>query len=583
MSPKPFLLIGLVFTALLAFGFNFITPNNLEQAQRASRAKRIAIGCSPDWNAVNAMIDELEIPVMPGAGNYTWKIDTKNDSAQLYFNQGINMYYGFHIIEAMASFKKAAKFDPQSAMLQWAQALAYGPNINDVGYAASPDALNASNKAIALSANLSDKQKMLIAAQRARYSTDSTISREQLNQVYVDKMKAAYTKYPADADVAALYADALMLQHPWDLWLPNGTPKPWTPAIRKVLEQILKTHPEHPGANHYYIHVMEPSPYAALATASADRLGTLSPGLSHVVHMPSHIYLRTGHYQKGIAVNEAAVNTYNKYISLYAPVTGSDFLYVIHNLHMQTNHAMMAGSETKSEQSATALVNSIPKEYLEIPGAMGNLIQYIHMTPTLVKVRFGKWKELLEQPQPASSQVYSNILYHFGRGMAFAHQSQLTDAAKELAQIKTLSADSVLLLPFTPFSPAIDGVRIAESMLEGTIALQEKKYEIAATAFSRAVAIEEAMVYNEPRDWLLNPKHFLGNAYLQAGQPAAAEKAFLSDLAINQENIWALHGLYKAYLAHEKKTEAEKTLARFNKADGDHDFKAMILLKEMPY
>ena len=179
-------------------------------------------------------------------------------------------------------------------MLQWAQALAYGPNINDLGYAASPDALLASTKAAELSANATDKEKMLIQAQLIRYSADSTMKREKLNQLYVDKMKAAYDKFTDDANVAALYADALMLQHPWDLWKIDGKPKPWTPTIREVLEKLLIKYPDHPGANHYYIHVMEPSPYADKALPSADRLGQLSPGLSHLVHMPSHIYRRTG-------------------------------------------------------------------------------------------------------------------------------------------------------------------------------------------------------------------------------------------------------------------------------------------------
>jgi hypothetical protein len=306
----------------------------------------------------------VDIPPIPGAGIYKWAISTTTDSAQFYFDQGINMYYSFHIIEAMASFKKAARLDPTAAMLQWAQALTYGPNINDLGYAASPDALSATSKAIELSDHCTDKEKVLIKAMEVRYSADSTQSREKLNQLYVDKMKAAYDKYTEDADIAALYADALMLQHPWDLWKIDGTPKPWTPLIREVLEKLLAKTPTHPGANHYYIHVMEPSPYATKALPSADRLGKLTPGLSHTVHMPSHIYLRTGFYDKGTMVNENAVNSYKKTIPLFAPVTGADFLYIIHNLHMQTNNAMLGGRSAYSVKSAMETVNSIPKDYL---------------------------------------------------------------------------------------------------------------------------------------------------------------------------------------------------------------------------
>jgi hypothetical protein len=299
------------------------------------------------------------------------------------------MYYSFHIIEAMASFKKAAKFDENSPMLHWAQALAYGPNINDYGYTASPEALLASGKAIEFSARCTEKEMALIEAQRVRYSYDSSQTRPILNQQYVDKMKEAYEKYPGDADVATLYADAMMLQHPWDLWNIDGTPKPWTPLIREVLEKILaKTH-DHPGANHYYIHVMEPSPYAAKALPSADRLGKLVPGLSHVVHMPSHIYLRTGSYQKGVDVNVNAVRSYKTSIPLYAPVTGADFLYIIHNLHMKTNNAMMLGNYKIAKAAALETRESVAADYLSLPAPIGNLAQYIYMSPLFVSIRFG--------------------------------------------------------------------------------------------------------------------------------------------------------------------------------------------------
>jgi tetratricopeptide (TPR) repeat protein len=535
--------------------------------------KKNIIRCSPDWNELKGWIEEVEIPPIPGSGMYKWTISTKNDSAQFYFNQGINMYYSFHIIEAMASFKKAGRFDSGCAMLEWAQALAYGPNINDLGYAASPEALSASSKALALSASCSEKERMLISAQRVRYSDDTSETREKLNQLYADKMKEVYEKFPRDADVAALYADALMLQHPWDLWKNDGTPKPWTPLIREVLEKLLVNTPDHPGANHYYIHVMEPSPYAAKALPSADRLGKLVPGLSHVVHMPSHIYLRTGNYNRGILVNENAVNSYKKTISLYAPVTGNDFLYIIHNLHMQTNHTMLAGRLAYAVASANETVSSIPKDYLAAPAPLGNAIQYISMTPVLVDIRFGRWRELLNRPQPETTQSYANVLYHFGKGMAYAHALQINEALVELDQLRELMKDSSLLIPFSPFSPAIDGAIIAENLLKGTIALKGKFYSAAIEAFSKAVTTEENMVYNEPRDWLLNPKHYLGDAYLKAGQWKNAGNIFKKDMLNNNENGWALFGLYKALIGQKRKADADKVLARFKKAFDKADIK----------
>jgi tetratricopeptide (TPR) repeat protein len=566
-----FVTSALTFALLLAFTHaNFQKTNN--KSFFVAKQKN-SIRCGPDWESLKYWLEETDIPPMPGAGNYKWKVSTKNDSAQFYFNQGINMYYSFHIIEAMASFKKAARFDPVCAMLEWAQALAYGPNINDIGYTASPDALAAIGRAVEFAGEGTDKEKMLIHAQRMRYSDDSTESREKLNQQYIDAMKEVYEKYPGDADVGALYADALMLQHPWDLWNNDGTPKPWTPLIQQVLEKLLAKTPNHPGANHYYIHVMEPSPYAYKAIPSADRMGKLTPGLSHTVHMPSHIYLRTGNYNKGVAVNEAAVNSYKRYIPLYAPVTGNDFLYIIHNLHMQTTNAMLAGRESYSVKSAMETVRSISKDYLSAPGAPGNYIQYIYMTPVLADIRFGRWDELLTKSKPGAGLIYANVLYHFGRGMAFSYKKNFNEAANELDLMREFMKDSSLSIPFAPFSPALEGARVAEQMLLGVIHEQRKLYDGAIRHFEMADSIETHMVYNEPRDWILNPRHYLGNAYLKAGKWREAEITFLRDIRYNNENGWALFGLYQSLIAQKKKAEADKTFARFKKAFNKADIK----------
>ena len=394
---------------LLAFRFSEIKKANTFNLKEY-KAKRI-IRCSPDWNELKAWIEDSDIPPIPGAGKHQWRISTKNDSAQFYFNQGINMYYGFHIIEAMASFKKAARFDSKCAILYWAQALSYGPNINDFGYRASPDAMAAVNKANELVNNATAFEKELIGAMNVRYTADSAdVTRAQLNQVYTDKMKLLYKKFIALPDAQALYADAMMQQHPWDLWNTNGTPRPWTPLIRTVLEKLIAEFPYHPGGNHYYIHVMEPSPYASLALPGANRLGITNPGLSHLVHMPSHIYLRTGNYKRGVDVNINAVNSYQRSIPLYAPVTGADFLYIIHNLHMKTNNAMLMGNYAVAKAAAMETKNSVSQDYLSIPAPMGSYVQYINMTPLFVFIRFGKWDELLQLKQPDNSQVYAGLL-----------------------------------------------------------------------------------------------------------------------------------------------------------------------------
>lgn len=565
---------AVLITVAALFAFRIHKSKSAPSFDIAAYKAKTIIRCTPDWNELKEWIEEVDIPPIPGAGNYQWKISTKNDSAQFYFNQGINMYYGFHIIEAMASFKKAARFDDQCAMVYWAQALSYGPNINDFGYRASPEALWALNKAKQFISTGSSFEKELIDAMSVRYTADSAdATRATLNQLYTDKMKTVYTKYTSVADAHILYADAMMLQHPWDLWNSNGTPKAWTPLIRSVLEKALVEFPMHPGANHYYIHVMEPSPFANLALPSAERLEKTNPGLSHLVHMPSHIYLRTGNYQKGVDVNINAIKSYQNSIPLFAPVTGADFLYAIHNLHMKANNAMMMGNERISITSAFETQKSIPEDYLGFPAPLGSLIQYIYHTPVLVYVRFGKWKDLLQLKQPPVEQVYSNILFRFGRGMALAQTGNIAEANEQLKTLQLLMKDSSLQIPFLPFSPALDGAIVAEHLLLGTIAINEKRINDAIAAFKKASITEENMVYNEPRDWLLNPKHYWGHALLVASKGKEAQIVFEKDLKNNNENGWALFGLQKALLMQKKIKEAATVQIRFKKAFTNADVK----------
>ena len=213
MKSRLLLLAVLSFiTALLAFRLKEITAHSPEQNKAIH--KKAIIRCGPDWEALKEWMEGSDIPPIPGAGIYKWKISTTNDSAQFYFNQGINMYYSFHIIEAMASFTKAERFDPKCAMIYWAEALTYGPNINDFGYRASPEALAAVMKAKELSPTASKLENALINAISFRYTADSTdVTRKELNEAYTSAMKLIYQELPQYADVRALYADAMMLEH----------------------------------------------------------------------------------------------------------------------------------------------------------------------------------------------------------------------------------------------------------------------------------------------------------------------------------------------------------------------------------
>lgn len=560
------ILLALATATLLAA--TFPGPKPVPAFKSVAAKKLNTFGCSPDYNPAT---DGNSIGPLTGWGNYQWKIKTSSDSAQFYFNQGISMYYAFHIIEARASFAKVTELDPASAMGWWALALSFGPNINDFEYAAPPDALTAARKAESLSNFYTPKEKALIHAINTRYSEDTGKSRENLNLAYAAAMKQAFKDLPQDADIAALYADALMVLHPWDLYDHSFKPKEWTPEIVSVLEKALKLNPQNPGANHYYIHAVEASGNPGRALASADRLPQLMPDVAHLVHMPSHIYIRTGNYSKGVVVNEDAVKGYNKYLQAFPAVEGNAALYNIHTLHMEAACNQMVGNFAKTKISSIKTHKSVPAEYLSIPGPLGNFVQYVYATPLLSMVRFGQWQDILNANVP-DSLVYAKILSHFARGIAFARTGQQTHATFELTALRVKMNDNpVLKEPFTPFSSAYSAIKVAEEILAGVIAEESGNMNDAIEHLEKGVQFEDAMIYNEPRDWMLPVRHYLGQAYLKAGKFAQAELTYKEDLKINPSNGWALTGLHQAQLKQNHTREAAQTMIALKKAFSEKD------------
>lgn len=534
------------------------TPVDTAALARVYEKKLLTtISCSPDWATYHLTKKEVnEMVPLPGTGSHSWKISTTSDSAQFYFNQGINLYYGFHIIEALPSFKKAQLFDSSCAMLYWAEALAYGPNINDYGYTASANALIAIEKSKELMNTSTTKEKGLIDAMQLHYSVDSSQKREMLNQQYADKMKQLFVKYPLDAEIGALYADALMNMHPWDLWQHDGKPKPWTPEIEKVLESVLKYSPDHPGANHYYIHTMEASPFADKALASADRLAELAPGLAHMVHMPSHIYIRTGKFDKGIQANIAAVKKYNTYLQLYPAVANNALLYEIHSRHMQADCSMNSGNYEAALKDAMDCRNSFDISFLSLDAPMGTYFQYVYMTPEFAMITFEKWNDILNQKNVDSQFHYASLIQQFAKGMAYANLNDITMAKIVLNKIDDFLKEKDVAVVMTPFNAPKSSGNIARHILMGTIAAKENMATGALNFFKIAVAIEDSLVYNEPRDWLIPARHYLGNFLLNKKRYTEAEKVFRKDLDVQPNNYVSSIGI-KAAVLNQKSVHRE--------------------------
>lgn len=567
LQMKYLLMVGTV--ALFSFlGQQRSTQPSKDLNAYLSKKKITAITCAP---VRDRSIAELGIGLLPGTGKHHWKIDTKADSAQIYFNQGMNLYYSFHIIEALASFLKAQTFDNENPMLYWAEALAYGPNINDLGYTQSPDAMRAVQNASKYAANTSSVEKGLIAAMTLRYSEAPSATREQLNAAYRDAMAGLYKTNPSNPEVTALYADALMVMHPWDLYEGNGAPKAWTPEIVDVLEKGLKLDPLHPGINHYYIHAVEGSREPGRGLASADRLGAIVPSAAHMVHMPSHIYIRTGNYAKGIDVNVKALKGYESYLSLYPPASGNPFIYQYHNTHMMAACAIMNGNSKLAMSSAQKCHDDIPADIFTMSAPFNEMVQYIYATPILAMVRYGKWDEMIALQVPDTLHFYK-ILDDFGKGIAFARKGKHSEAEKRYQSMSALMEKDTIL-KVRAFNTAYDAAMVAKLMLEGIIAEQKGELDKAEAALKKAADAEENMVYNEPKDWLLPPLQYLGQVQLKQGKYKEAEESFRKDLAFNPNNCWALKGLHIAQKKQGKNSEATQTATALNRSLQGTDIK----------
>ncbi len=530
------------FLIMVAFRSAIRQPDKTIVAERVAAKKKFSIRCSPLYTPTEGD----DIPLLSGWGNYNWRISTTSDSASIYFNQGINMYYAFHIIESRASFDKATRFDANCAMAWWGKALAYGPNINDYGYQRPSEAFPSATKANALKANASPVEKALIEAIAIRYVADSTADQGKLNALYRDAMKKVYYSFPKDENVSTLYADALMLMHPWDLYDHDFKPKPWTGEIVAVLQHALRLNAKQPGANHYYIHAVEASAKPGDALASARFLTSAMPDVSHLTHMPSHIYIRTGFYDKGITVNDQGLAGYNKYHNYFAATEENIALYALHNLHMKINCAQMAGNFSMAGAASKELKEQIPGFYLQIPGALGNYVQYLHRTDIFTSLRFGKWNEILSDPV-ADTLSFTPVLQHFARGMAFANTNNIVEAENELSIMQNKMKVPSLKEPFTPFNAVYDAALVGENILAGTIAENKQNITKAITLFKQAVIDEDKLIYNEPRDWLLPARQYLGAALIKAGLHKEAITVFTKDLQINPNNGWALTGLATCY------------------------------------
>ncbi len=488
-----------------------------------------------------------------GFGNYHRPTSTRSAEAQRWFDQGVQLLYGFNHDEAIRSFQQAARIDDTFALAWWGVAYARGLHINNpvMTEIQSRRAYDAAQEALKRVEHASPVERALIEAVSKRYAMPIPEDRKPLDEAYAQAMQSAWRAFPHDPDVGALFAESLMNLQPWDLWTKDGRPKGRTLEIVDTLERVLSMRPDHPGANHFYIHTVEASNDPGRALASADRLGSLVPGSGHLVHMPAHIYARVGRWALASDANEAAIKADRAYFAL-APEPEFYSLYYVHNIHFLAWSAMMEGRFEIALRAARELERDIPQPFLRewTHIADGFLPVTYH-----VMIRFGKWDMILAEKRPEDFRHVSIASWHYARGVALSAQGRTSDAKQELDAFEREAAR----IPenwVVGNNAAADVMNVARHMLRGELAYREGRPDEAFTLLRQGAALEDVLAYDEPPGWMQPVRHALGALLLAEGRPAEAEQVYQEDLERYPNNGWALLGLRQALEARGKTAQA---------------------------
>ena len=513
-------------------------------------------------------------PLFDGLGTYKHKVTTDSPRAQRYFNQGLAFYHGFNHGEAIRSFQEAARLDPKCAMAHWGIALACGPHINLT--IVPPPAAELAWKELKLAqenaGNASAVERNLVEALSHRYANPQPEDRAPLDQAYADAMRKVWQAHPDDPEVGVLFAEAMMDLQPWNQWTPDGQPNTGTEEILATLDAVLKLNPNHPFANHLYIHALEASPHPERADAAAEHLRTLQPGLAHNVHMPSHIDIRRGRWQQAIATNLNAVKADRRYRQIVGIPKGLVPLYAAHNRHMLAYAAMMTGQRKLAVKQIRAMVAEFPPDFVK-ENAMS--AEGFAAMPLEVLVRFGHWDEILATPDNYPDYMpFTRAFHHAARAVACAAKGDAANAR----QAQAIYLERAKLVPTDDFiwgnnsCQAILGV--VTPMVEGEILVAEGRIDDGVAQLRAGVAVEDALKYDEPPGWLIPIRHSLGAVLMRNGRFAEAEQIYRDDLKRQPDNGWSLFGLTESLREQGKnKEEREAMQLRFRKIWAKSDLK----------
>ena len=510
--------------------------------------------------------------LMPGLGNVHHAVSTKSPEAQKFFDQGLALIWAFNHEEALLAFQRASELDPDCAMAYWGIALSVGPNYNDPEPDLNREKMgwDAVQHGLSLASSATPPERAYLEALATRYTNEPKPDLKQFAVFYKKAMGELTKKYPDDLDAAVLYAESAMDLRPWQLWAADGKPAEGTEEIVATLASVLKRDPNHIGANHFYIHAVEASPHPELAQASADRLAKLTPGAGHLVHMPGHIYIRTGDYAGAVRANQEAAEVDRQYIQKFNVTGMYPAMYYSHNLHFLAIAAAMEGRFDEANTAAAKVVGNAAPLVKDIPMVEGFL-----PTRMLVLVRFHRWDEVLKLPEPDASALTTRALWHFSRGMAYAQTSKTYEADYERRALFA-AANNVPEETMFGFNRSRDILSLAAHMLEGHIALARVSIPGALEHFRQAAQIEDGLRYDEPPDWYIPPRESLGRALMTANQYDEAEKVFREELVRHPNSGRALFGLWQCLKAEGKKADAKTTEAQFRAAWKNADVKLTL-------
>ena len=501
-------------------------------------------------------------PRLQNLGTHVFPVSTRNRQAQRFINQGLNLAYAFNHAEARRAFREAARLDPNLAMAYWGQALVLGPNINaQMEPNEEPNAFELVQKAMALRSKATPRERAYIEALAERYSGKAD-DRRPRDEAYSAAMKRLHERFPDDLDAASLYVESMMDLRPWGYWQRDGAPHAGTADVVRLAEQVMARNPKHPGALHMYVHLVESTATPERAERAADTLLTLMPAAGHMVHMPAHIYQRVGRYADAIKSNQLAIAADVDYITQCRAQGLYPTGYYPHNIHFLWFAATFDGQSQLAIQSARELASKIDDATLKAaPFTVGfRMPMYYALT------RFGRWDEVLKEPEPPAFSPPLRAVWRYSRGLAFVATGRLADAEAELATLKTLLTDESMKQGM--FSPNTTGAALAPAaeVLAGEIAAVRGNFDLAISHLDRAVRLDDSLVYTEPAEVHYPPRHALGAILLEAGRPQEAETVYWEDLRRNRENGWALFGLLQALRAQHKTADAALTEARFKAA-----------------